>query len=275
MYKFLAIFLCYYILIMSHLHAQDSLEVYYIFLKKDTTTEISMIVKDSLLEKNAPLPEKLMYDNIARDKENKDFIRHTHLYKIPFLHLQNQALLKTKYRQNLFWDSLDNEKFKQNTLMECLIEGVQSGKILAAMPQDLSLRCSYMQLCKEIRRLENTEQIDSVEKVDMTEFGIQTTQTLREELRSNNWENLNEVMYLIGEEGSAQSRAFFRPRYVCVVWHNPNLVLKPHLTMVIPYIFLEKYLQQIYIVDKRNENTSLSVHDYFVGKMFFGDKKKL
>ena len=275
MYKFWAIFLGYYILTMSYLRAQDSLEVYYIFLKKDTTTEISMMVKDSLLPQNAPLPEKLIYGNMGSDKANKDFIRHTHLYKIPFLHLQNQPLLRTKYRQNLFWDSLDNEKFKQNTLMECLIEGVQSGKILAAMPQDLSLRCSYMQLCKEIRRLENTAQIDSVEKVDMTEFGIQTTQTLREELRSNNWENLNEVMYLIGEEGSAQSRAFFRPRYVCVVWHNPNLVLKPHLAMVIPYIFLEKYLQQIYIIDKRNENTLLSVHDYFVGKMFFGDKKKL
>jgi hypothetical protein len=259
---------------MSNLHGQDSLEVYYIFLKKDTTTEISTIIKDSLLPENTPLPEKMPYYKVA-NKGDKDFIRHTNLYKIPLLHLQNQVLLKTKYKQNLFWDSLDNEKFRQNTLVECLIEGVQSGKILAAMPQDLSLRYSYTQLCKEIRKIENTEQQDSVEKMDMTEFGIENTQTLREELRSNNWENLNEVMYLIGEEGSAQSQAFFRPRYLCLVWHNPNLVLKPHLTMVIPYIFLEKYLQQIYIVDKRNENTSLSVHDYFVGKMFFGDKVKL
>lgn len=259
---------------MNGLCAQDSLEIYYIFLKKDTTTEISMAVKDSLPPKEVILPEKVHY-NMSDESGTKDFIRHTYLYKIPFLHLQNQALFKTKYRQNLFWDSLDNEKFRQNTLVEAIIEGVQSGKILAVMPQDLSLRYSYKQLCKEIRAFENAERIDTIERVDMSEFGIETTQTLKEEPKSTNWENLNELMYIIAEEGSNQSRNFFRIRYLCVVWYNPNRVIKPRLTMVIPYIFLEKYFQQIYISDKKNESKVLSVHDFLVGKMFSAEKKRL
>lgn len=244
--------------------SEDSIDYIYIGIAEDTQTNVQTVYLPTLPPEKVSLP-------YLTENEKGVFQRKTYVLRLFLAEKNNLPLKNATYSKSLFQDSTSTTT--KIGFTNALVEGIKCGKIMAICPDSLEYRYTYQRLLNEMAEIEK-ELVEN--KADsyfpFQEFALteEKEPISTENTNKNEWIALNNAMDIVVEKGfmSSDSRPYVKILYFRLVWHNPEISLRPRNLTLIPYSFAAPYLSQIYV--KLENETQISVLNYFAAGLFSG-----
>ncbi|MEZ4829929.1 MAG: hypothetical protein R3C61_27145 [Bacteroidia bacterium] len=166
-------------------------------------------------------PDTVSVTDSGQEIQGRDFVRKRILYRLDLHAAANQPV-----------QSMNIPGSNEHGIVAALLYGLRNGRYSALHPANLQQSLSYLDFLYYLISLEGTQPGNRTDSISPEDIGIKWTYRFLD---------------VIADEGFSpdNSRAFFRVRFLRLLWVNPHSATDPKIVMVFPFESVSSYLEQI------------------------------